>query len=137
MKIYVRNTLSGLVPLYGSDYDEKRKLKIGQDYEVQIRLVRNPYFHRKFFALLNIGHQNSPNYSHLPFDTFRRVAVMKAGYFISYDTPKGVIFEAESISFDNMDDDRFGEVYSNVVNWIIKDCGITAETIEDEIRNFL
>ena len=31
MEIYCRNTASGLVPLYDSDYDEKRKLKIGKD----------------------------------------------------------------------------------------------------------
>ena len=41
MKILLHNTDRGLVPVYGSDFDEKKKLKIGEDYEAEIRQPRN------------------------------------------------------------------------------------------------
>ena len=45
--------MSGLVPINDASYDEKKKLKIGQVYEVTIKLVRNYDFHKKYFALIN------------------------------------------------------------------------------------
>lgn len=137
MKIYCRNTLTGLIPLYPADYEEKKKMKIGEDYEVSIKLARNPLFHRKFFALLNIGWQNSPNYGHLPFEVYRKVAVMKAGYFVTYNTPKGVIFEAESIAFDKMSEDEFRGVFSNVFDWIINDTCTDKDALMEELMRFL
>ena len=54
MKLLLKNTASGLVPIYDDDFDEKKKLKIGQVYEVSIKLVRNYEFHKKYFALIRI-----------------------------------------------------------------------------------
>ncbi len=135
MKLFVKNTLTGLVPLYPSDLDEKKRLKLGEDYEVTIRRPRNIRFHRLFFALLNIGHQNSQ--MDLPFETYRRWAIMKAGFVRVYDTPKGKLFEPESIAFANMDEDRFREVYSRVLDVIIQDIGATEEDIEEALLNFM
>ena len=50
MKLFLRNTISGLVPLYPSDFDEKRKLKLGWDYEADIVHPRNLGFHKKFMV---------------------------------------------------------------------------------------
>lgn len=35
------NTASGLRPCYDSDYDEKKKLKLGKIYKAKITLARN------------------------------------------------------------------------------------------------
>lgn len=53
MTIHLINTTCGLVPQYDEDFDEKKKLKPGQFYTAEIKLQRNPLFHRLFFALLN------------------------------------------------------------------------------------
>jgi hypothetical protein len=134
MKLMVRNTLSGLVPLYPSDFEEKRKLKLNEDYEVEIKRPRNVLFHRKFFAMLKVGHENTQ--LEMPFDTYRRYVTMKAGFFKTYYTPKGVLYEAESIAFGNMDETTFEDVYSRVLNVVIKDIGVTAEDVEHEILNY-
>lgn len=135
MKLFVRNTITGLIPLYPSDYDEKRKLKLGQDYEIEAKLPRNIGFHKKFMALINIGCENSK--LNMPFDTYRRYMTIKAGYFKAYSTPKGVYYEAMSISFASMEQDEFEEVYSKVLDKIIEDIGATSEEIEMQLANFM
>jgi len=134
MKILCRNTISGLVPLYPHDFDEKRKLKLGQDYEVDIKNPRNVGFHRKFFALVNVGFENTQ--MDMPFETYRKYLIMKAGYFKTYTTPRGVFYDAESISFSAMSQEQFEELYSRVMDVIIKDIGSTSEEVEMQILSF-
>ena len=135
MKLYVRNTISGLIPLYPADHDEKRKLKLGEDYEVNIRRPRNIKFHRLFFELIRIGHENTQ--LEMPRESYRKYVTIKAGFYRTYVTPKGVYIEPESISFGNMDEDKFREVYSRVLDVIIKDIGATKEDIETTLAGFL
>lgn len=134
MKLLCRNTISGLVPLYPHDFDEKRKLRLGQDYEVDVRNPRNVGFHRKFFALLNVGHENTK--MDMPFETYRKYVIMKAGYFKAFSTPRGTFYDAESIAFSAMSQDQFEELYSRVLNVIIEDVGCTSEEIEMQILSF-
>ena len=135
MKLFVRNTISGLVPLYPSDFDQKRKLKLGQDYEVDIKNPRNVGFHRKFFALLNIGHENTS--LDMPFDTYRKYITIKAGFYNAYTTPKGLFYDAVSISFSSMTQDEFEDVYSRVLDKVIEDIGVTKEEIQEQLINFM
>ena len=135
MKITVRNTINGLVPLYSSDLDEKRKLKIGETYQVEVKRPRNYQFHKKFFALLNIGWENTD--VEMPFDTYRRWVTMRAGFYKVYHTPKGELYEPESIAFSNMDDDTFSEVYERVLSIILKDTGADKPDVEAMLIDFL
>jgi hypothetical protein len=134
MEIYLRNTINGLIPLYPSDFDEKRKLKLGQDYKANITNPRNYEFHKKFFALMNIGHENTS--LEMPFKTYRKYVTQKAGYFKTYATHKGVMIEADSISFASMTQDEFEELYSRVIDVIIKDIGSTTEEVEMQLTEF-
>lgn len=134
MKLLLRNTLSGLQPLYPSDYDQKRKLKLGEVYEAEIKNPRNYMFLRKFFALVNLGHENTD--LDMPFETYRKYILMKAGYFKAYQTPKGVFYEADSISFGSMEQDVFEEVYSRVLDVIIKEIGSTKEEVMKQLMEF-
>ena len=135
MKIYVRNTIAGLVPLYPSDFDDKRKLKLGQDYLADITNPRNLGFHKKFFAMLNIGHENTK--LEMPFDTYRKYMTVKAGFFTAYQTPKGLYYDPDSISFTSMEQDEFEEVYSRVLDKIIEDIGVTKPEIEAQLIGFM
>ena len=135
MVITVRNTINGLVPLYSSDLEEKRKLKIGETYQVEVKRPRNYQFHKKFFALLNIGWENTD--VEMPFDTYRRWVTMRAGFYKVYHTPKGELYEPESIAFSNMDDDTFSEVYERVLSIILKDTGADKPDVEMMLNDFL
>ncbi len=135
MKIFCTNTSSGLVPLYDSDYEEKRKLKIGEVYFCEIKQPRNYEFLKKFFALIRLGTENSPR--NMPQEAYRAYVTMKAGYVDVYDTPNGKMALPQSISFANMDDDKFAKLYFAVINVIAKDIGLNNETIENELGNFM
>ena len=135
MKLLLKNTASGLIPLYDSDIDEKRKLTIGTVYEADIKHPRNYEFLKKFFALINLGHHNTK--LELPISVYRKIMIMRAGYFTAYQTDKGVHYEADSISFGSKSEDEFQEVYSRVLDQIIKDIGLTSEVIEKELINFM
>jgi len=134
MEIYLKNTLHGLIPMYPSDYDEKKKLKIGETYKAVITRPRNYEFHKKFFALVNLGYENTS--LEMPFDVYRKYLIQKAGFFKTYATPKGTYFEAESISFASMDKEAFEDLYSRVIDVVIKDIGSTTEEIEMQLTEF-
>ena len=134
MKIYVKNTLSGLIPIYDSDFEGKRKLKIGQEYKADIKKPRNLKFHKKFFALLNIGHQNTK--LNMSFEFYRSYVTMKSGYYIAYETARGVMVLPKSISFASMDETEFEELYNSVISVVMMDLDVSRYDIERELINF-
>jgi hypothetical protein len=135
MKLYVKNTLQGLIPLYPSDYDEKRKLKIGQEYSCKIKQDRNYEFHKKFFALINMVYKNQEFYDNI--DHLRTVLTLKAGYYEPIITDKGTVYLPKSISFAKMDNLEFADFYSKMVDVVIKFMHITLEQYDDMITSFL
>ena len=60
MDIYCRVTPYGLVPLYDSDLDLKRRLKVGSTVRCRVTNPRNYRFHKKFFALVRLTFDNLP-----------------------------------------------------------------------------
>lgn len=143
MKLLLYNTFQGLVPCYDKDYDEKKKLKIGEYYESSIKLVRNIKFHRKFFALINLSWQYLPEHSTNFFkkvDLWREYVLILAGYTEPYYSPteKKWLEKAKSISFDAMDQAQFDDVYndvSRVIFQILSDY-ITEEDFNKHLSNF-
>ena len=104
--------------------------------------VRNPKFHRKYFALLNIGYDNwNPpsievdNERVIPlknFDRFRHDVAILAGYYHSTIRLDGTIrIEAKSISFASMGDDEFADLYSKTIDVFIKHIYGSKQTKED------
>lgn len=136
MKIFTQCTATGLVPLYNSDWDEKRKLKIGEVYFCEIKKPRNLLFHKKFFALISLGHENTK--LDMPLEAYRAYVTMKAGWVDVFETRGGKKMALpKSISFANMDDDEFAKLYLSVIHVIGKDVGLDNETIEKELSNFM
>lgn len=135
MKLLLLNTISGLIPLFPSDYSEKKKLTLGETYEADIKHPRNYEFLKKFMALINVGCENSK--LQMPAETYRKYMTIKAGYFHAYQTQKGIYYEAMSLSFASMDEGTFQEVYSRVLDKIIEDIGCTSEEIEKQLISFM
>ena len=54
MKLYCRVTSEGFIPLYDSDLEEKKKLKIGTDVLLEVKKARNIRNHKRYFAMLTL-----------------------------------------------------------------------------------
>lgn len=144
MKLQLLNTPLGLKPCYSEDFDETKKLRIGEVYEAEIKLQRNPRFHRLFFALINTGYAYLPgdvqDYYFKSVEGFRKSVLIAAGFTkVFYDIKRQTFLEeAESISFANMDDARFRDVYEKCKNVVFSLIGkyVTIEDFESNLANF-
>ena len=135
MKINMRKTEKGLTPLYNSGYDSYQKLKIGWEGEVTFKQPRNYLFHRKFFALVNMAFENQEKFNNV--SHFRKYLTIKAGFYTAYDMDGWVHREADSINFASMDGIEFEDLYSKMLDVIIKEMGITGKEVDQNIVDFM
>lgn len=120
MEIRLLNTPSGLKPLYDEDYDQKKKLKIGEIYKAKITIARNINFHRKYFALINCAwaYQNERTTKHFKnnVECFRKTVEIAAGHC---DTVYNLSLKSwvdipKSIAFDKLKQEEFEDLYERV-----------------------
>ena len=120
MKLKLLNTVQGLKPMYDEDFDEKKKLKIGEVYTAEVKKARNIQFHRKYFALINLSweyqHEKVVNHFNNSVDAFRKTVEIAAGWYepIYLISKKQWSQSPKSIAFDKMDEAEFTELYDNV-----------------------
>lgn len=104
------------------------KLPLGRPVLVNIIKHRNPAFHRKFFALLNLAYESwEPVDTQFKgervqknFEQFRNDVTVLAGHYDTTVTLRGdVRLVAKSISFGRMSQDEFEVLYSSVCNVIL------------------
>ena len=129
MEINLIKTISGLAPYDPDSESWYNKLKIGNVVHSDFRKYRHPIFHRKYFALLNIGFENwepgeiNSKYG-VPeknFERFRKDIAILAGYFDLVIRLDGTSRpEAQSISFAKMDESEFQDLYSKTIDILIK-----------------
>lgn len=144
MKLKLLNTPLGLKPCYDEDFEEKKKLKLGEVYEADIKLVRNIRFHRLFFALINTGYAYMPERAQTgvfgSVEGFRKSVIIAAGFTKVYWNirQKTFVEEAKSISFSNMDDAEFRDVYEKCkdVIWSLISKYVSIEDFERNLANF-
>lgn len=137
MKFIVKKTSTGLIPVYNSDYEALKdcRLKIGEEYEVEIKKKRNYEFHKKFFALLNLCFENQVVFETL--DDLRYYVIMKSGYVKKVETGSGIMHIPKSISFAKMDEIEFNKLYQNSIQVVCDLLGISEGDLLDEILNFM
>ena len=135
MKIQMLKTKQGLTPLYNSGYESYQKLKIGWEGEVTFTQKRNYEFHKKFMALVNMAFKNEDKYNN--FDHYRSYLTIKAGFYTAYEMDGWTHKEADSISFASMDEIEFGDLYSKMLDVVIKEMGITGEEVDQNILDFM
>lgn len=120
MELYLLNTAGGLRPCYDSDYDEKKKLKLGKIYKAKITLARNYDFLKKYFALINCAwsYQNEKTTAHFKesVECFRKAVEIAAGHCdTAYSISRKEWIEIpKSIAFDKMDEAEFMDLYERV-----------------------
>ena len=145
MDIYCRVTPYGLVPLYDSDLDLKRRLKVGSTVRCRVTNPRNYRFHKKFFALVRLTFDNLPaplveQWGIRSTDDMLRRFKRDLGYFSSVTTPDGVTeIEYRSISFAAMEQHEFERFYDDCVNLVLTRYirGLDKKDIEEEIERFM
>ncbi|WP_241624515.1 DUF1367 family protein [Rosenbergiella epipactidis] len=131
-------------PASDIDLERLQRFKTGETYTAEIKLTRNPQFHRKVMAFFGFCFEswcaNRSGLEHMDehsqFDRFRKDLTILAGFYVQTVRLNGdVRVEAESLAFANMKQDRFESVYSALINAAIKH--VFANTKDQSILNRL
>jgi hypothetical protein len=120
-----------LLAVNESDREALYRIKVGQIVRCEVTRSRSPRFHRKAFALFNYAYSRfEPVETKLngrmvtpqrDFDEFRKWLTIKAGFFDVIGYPDGSVrARAQSLSYANMEQEKFERVYSNVLNAAIE-----------------
>jgi hypothetical protein len=143
MKLLVVNTPRGLVPLEDDDYEEKKKLKLGQTYSVEVKVARNIDFHRKYFALISYAWEFLNEQETERFRTkenFRKYVEVAAGHcdVIFHPRLQEYVEIPKSISFGKMDNAEFSDLYKRVKDVIFSLIGnrVTQDQFERLLLDF-
>jgi hypothetical protein len=136
MKLHVIKTQTGLKPAYDSDYEIYSKIPLNEVFEIEYRKPRNLLFHRKYFALMKLAFENQTDYRNL--NELRRDISIVAGYYDEVvNKVTGEVYKMpKSISFSQMDEIEFSELYERTKDVICKWLGVTDESIEEEIYQY-
>ena len=143
MKLLVINTPRGLVPLGDDDYEEKKKLRLGETYSVEVKVVRNVDFHRKYFALIAyawefLDEQETERFKDK--ENFRKYIEIAAGHceVIFHPRLQEFVEIPKSISFAKMDNTAFSDLYGRVKDVIFSIIGdrVTQEEFERLLIDF-
>jgi len=127
MKIEVIKEAGGVFrPATDLEFEKTIKFKTGEQYAVDIKLRRNPAFHRKMFAFFNFcfEHWKGPNEFQsetTQFNVFRSNLTVLAGYYDTCYTIKGETrIEAKSLSFSSMEQEEFESCYQSIIQAAMK-----------------
>ena len=144
MDIFCKVTPHGLVPLYDSDYDLKKRLRVGSVVKCKVSNPRNYDHHKKFFALVRLTFDNLPSNLaeyfkvHNEEDMLRRFK-RDLGYFKTSFNERGEKeIEYQSISFSAMEQHEFERFYNQCIDLVLYKYlkGIDKEDLITEIENF-
>ena len=133
----VVNTPRGLVPFGDDDYEEKKKLKVGQTYSMEVKVVRNVDFHRKYFAMISYAWEYLNEVEVERFktkDNFRKYLEITAGHcdVIFHPRLQEFVEIPKSISFSSMDNASFSDLYGRVKDVIFSIIGSRVSEAEFE-----
>ncbi len=129
MEVDFIKTPTGIIPMTQTDEDTIKKWGNGEVVHATVKRPRNSKFHRKFFAMLQVGFEawEPPEVEHngLPaqknFERFRKDVITAAGFYEPVVNLRGdVRAEAKSISFANMGEDEFAEVYNKCADVLLQ-----------------
>lgn len=143
MELFLMNTAQGLKPMYDEDYDEKKRLKIGQVYKAKIVVPRNIGLHRKYWSLISCAWDLLTEKARAFFgnkESFRKTVQVAAGYcerVYNLDM-KSWVEIPKSIAFDKMKGDEFEELYRDVREVLLTVFlkHITIEQFEETLMNY-
>ena len=86
-------------------------------------------------ALFNLGFENQEKIN--SFDNYRKIVTMKAGFFTTEVTDRGTVYFADSISYANMDQDKFEELFSRLLDVVAKQLDTEPKEIREQVYSFM
>lgn len=92
----------------------QRRWRQGEEVCIDLKKSRNPRFHRYVFRGLQFMHDCAD--VDVPFDPWRKDLMILAGYRKVYAIGSRTYVEAESLSFESMTEERFHEVFNDLIN---------------------
>ena len=124
------------IPSSDKSIDKMSKIKIGEPFLMDYKPKRNYEFHKKGFALLNLIFENQDKYD--TFEELRTEMVLKAGWYREHITTKGkLIYIPKSMSFAEMDEIEFAEIYSKFIDIALKHfVTMDKQELEDAILRY-
>ena len=144
MDIFCKVTPYGFVPMYESDHEAKKRLRVGTVVKCKASNPRNYEFHKKFFALVRLTFDNLPTRLAVYWkinneDDMLRRFKRDLGYFTSTYNEKGEKeIEYGSISFAAMEQYEFECFYNQCIDLVL--CkyikGVDRQDLITEIENF-
>ena len=149
MELTLIRQQDGALAPYGQDsIDKAKKIRIGRIVVATLRQPRNPDFHRRFFALLQVGFDawtetaEPLEYKGQPvtptMERFRKDITILSGYFEPVYSIKGELrLEAKSISFSSMSQEEFEALYSQVINTILSRVLTARGYTEQSLREYV
>jgi hypothetical protein len=142
MKLALQKTISGLIPADPMTAEALEKIRPGEVIHGEYRRMRNYKFHKKLFALLNLGFEywqpgeinskyGTPEKN---FDRFRADVTILAGYYHTEIRLDGSVrVEPDSISFAAMDEDTFEKLYQSVLTVLIERIPVLSSMTAGEV----
>ena len=131
-------------PVNDSDIERLHRFKNGETYTADIKLTRNPRFHRKVMAFFGfcfshwcaeragLGSADETT----QFNRFRKDLTILAGFYDTVTNIRGEVrAEAKSLAYAQMEQEEFERCYSSLINAAIKH--VFAGTRDPNILNQL
>jgi hypothetical protein len=126
--VLIKTAGGALIPADPQAAEFIAKMKLGAGVSAAVKKHRNPRFHRKYFALLNLAYESwepaDKEFRGLAvqknFDRFRKDVIIAAGWYdVVVNINGDVRAEAKSINFSSMDDSEFADLYSKTVDVVL------------------
>lgn len=129
MDLYLVKKGGILFPADEDAQESLKKIKEGKMVKAKVTQPRNLQHHKKFFAALNLAFDAFEPITEFKgrqvqksFDRFRKDVIILAGHYdIVANVKNEVRYEAKSISFANMSQDEFDQLYTDVVNVLLRE----------------
>jgi len=129
----VKLSSGNYAPSDDKSYEQSQKIAVGT--EIKGVKARNIKFHRKAFALMNMGFSNQDKFE--SFEVYRKVIIIRSGYFDEAPTKNGeVYYIAKSLSFENMSANDFDQFYESALKVISGDLETAPEVVNEQLSGF-
>lgn len=131
----VKQEDNSFIVAYQTDYDKIKKIKVGKVIACKITQPRNLRLHNKFMALIRMVYNNQEHY--VNFDHLRKDLTIAAGFYdIRYSFDGEEIREAQSLKFGSMSEEVFQDLYSKVIDEIVKHFHFDKDLIKQNVKQF-
>jgi hypothetical protein len=130
-EVYCRVVPGGLMAANQAEASKLEDL-VGKEVKARLTQPRNPSFHRKYFALLKVGHDMANTAFNL--EQFRAYCQAGAGYCEWVEGSDGLIAIPRSISWASMDELHFQRLYNDVLSFICEKWALDENQINEIVR---